>query len=75
MRYEEGASVPLSDELTGSLRTVVPKGLPVSERAARLRDRGLLADPAFQRRKRKVHEKPHKPRALVWHPKYKLPHS
>lgn len=69
MDYEEVAAIPLSDELGGSLRTVLPKGVPLNQRAAAMRKAGDIA--AVDRRTRRAHEKPHAARRIAWHAKYK----
>lgn len=69
MSYEEIGAIPLSDELGGGLRTVLPKGVALSHHASAMRQSGDLA--AIDRRTRRAHEKPHGPRRTAWHAKYK----
>ena len=66
---EEAVLVPLSDELRGSLRTVLPKGCAVKDQARSMRVNGDLM--AQDRRKRKAYEKPHASKQIKWHAKYK----
>eukprot|EP01038_Epipyxis_sp_PR26KG_P004995 gene4995-6980_t len=70
LSYEDIPSVPLSDELNGSLRTIIPKGVPVSQRVLDLKNAGQVM--AKDRRKRRAHEKPHGPKRLIWHSRYKV---
>ncbi len=69
LTYEDAATVPLSDELTGSLRTIIPKGVAVLDHTMHMRQSGDLA--TRDRRKRKAYEKPHGDKNVVWIPKYK----
>lgn len=69
MDYEEVGAIPLSDELGGGLRTILPKGVALSHRAAAMRKSGDIA--VVERRSRRSHEKPHAPRRTAWHAKYK----
>ena len=66
---EEAVLVPLSDELRGSLRTILPKGCAVKDQARSMRVSGDLM--AQDRRKRKAYEKPHASKQIKWHAKYK----
>ena len=66
---EEAVLVPLSDELRGSLRTLLPKGCAVKDQARAMRSNGDLM--AQDRRKRKSTEKPHGSKRIKWHAKYK----
>jgi hypothetical protein len=66
---EEAVLVPLSDELRGSLRTVLPKGCAVKDQARSMRVNGDLM--AQDRRTRKAYEKPHASKQIKWHAKYK----
>lgn len=65
---EEAVLVPLSDELRGSLRTILPKGCAVKDQARNMRVNGDLT---ARDRKRKTFEKPHQSKNLKWHAKYK----
>jgi hypothetical protein len=69
MDYEEIGAIPLSDELRGSLREVLPKGVALSQRVASMRQSGEVL--ATDRRTRRAHEKPHGARRLVYHAKHK----
>jgi hypothetical protein len=69
LSYEDARAVPLSDELTGSLRTIIPKGVAVLDRTLQMRLSGDLS--LRDRRKRKAYEKPHADKNVVWVPKYK----
>lgn len=70
LSYEEAGSVPLSDELGGSLRTIVPKTVALRERARRMKDNGELG--VKRTKGKKKHDKPHGSSDLVWIPKYKV---
>lgn len=74
LSYDEAGNIPLSDELGGSLRTIIPKGVAVRERVARMRDDGQLIE---KRKKgiRKTDRSHHKSSNVIWHPKYKLPRT
>ena len=68
MAFESGLT-PLTDELRGSLRTVIPKGSALSAQVNLLKSGGkVLKD----KRKRKHHEKPHGAKRQVWIPKQKF---
>jgi hypothetical protein len=69
LSYEDARAVPLTDELTGSLRTIIPKGVAVLDRTLQMRLSGDLS--LRDRRKRKAYEKPHADKNVVWVPKYK----
>ena len=69
LSYAEAGLVPLSDELGGSLRTLVPKGNTTSTM-----QRGLVAAgeaTGKDHRRRKVGEHPHKPKNIKWVAKHK----
>jgi len=69
LTYDEAGLVPLSDELGGSLRTLIPKGNNVS-----VFQKGLVAAgeaTGKDHRRRKVGEHPHKPKNVKWVAKYK----
>ena len=69
LSYSEAGLVPLSDELGGSLRTLVPKGNTTSTM-----QRGLVAAgeaTGKDHRRRKVGEHPHKPKNIKWVAKHK----
>ncbi|KAJ1432250.1 hypothetical protein B484DRAFT_447929 [Ochromonadaceae sp. CCMP2298] len=70
LTLDDVGAVPLSDELGGGLRTVIPKGVALSERVGAMRKTGDLSLP--DRRKRRAYENPHAPQRLVYHAKYKL---
>lgn len=70
MTYEEAGAVPLTDELTGSLRQLKPKGIPISSHVELMTASGDVAD--RNRRARKKREKPHAPKKVKWIPKYKI---
>lgn len=72
LNYDEAGNIPLSDELGGSLRTIVPKGVAVVERARRMKDEGMLIEKR-KKGKKKTDHKHHGSSNIVWHPKYKLP--
>lgn len=65
----EVSAIPLSDELSGSLRCVVPKGVAVVDRTSQMLQNGDVFD--NHRRNRRKIEKPHGASKVVWIPKYK----
>ena len=69
MNYLEAGSVPLTDELKGSLRQVLPKGTPINDQVEKMRSDGLLM--LMNRRKRRAQEKPHGAEKIKWIAKYK----
>lgn len=69
MTYDEADSVPLSDELNGSLRTIVPKGRAIVDQTNAMRANGALM--ARDRRTRKTKEKPHAGKKVKWVARYK----
>jgi hypothetical protein len=64
-------TVPLSDELNGSLRTIVPKGIAVIDRTHSMIKAEKLH--AKSKQLRKHGENPHGAKRIKWVPKYKLP--
>lgn len=68
MTYVEAEAVPLSDELGGSLRTIIPKGRAIVDQTNAMRDAGELTARDRRRRRR---EKPHAPKNIKWVAKYK----
>jgi hypothetical protein len=69
LTYEEAGHIPLSDELAGSLRKLVPKGNSVKDQVLRKVREGDM-NSKYQRRK-KMFEKPHGRRNLKWIPNIK----
>jgi Nop53 (60S ribosomal biogenesis) len=69
MTYEEAGIVPLSDELTGSLRTLLPKGVLVKSLESDMRKSGKLME--ARRRARRKDEHPHGAKNIRWIDKYK----
>ncbi len=67
--YDDIGTVPLSDELGGGLRTVIPKGVALVQREQSMRKSGDVMEQ--DRRTRRAHEKPHAGRRTAWHAKYK----
>lgn len=67
--YDDIGNVPLSDELGGGLRTIIPKGVAITQREQTMRKAGDVMEQ--DRRTRRAYEKPHAPRNTAWHPKYK----
>jgi hypothetical protein len=61
--------VPLSDELTGSLRKIIPKGIALKVQSLEMTTKGMLM--ARDRRRRQKKDKPHGAKKVVWIPKYK----
>jgi len=70
LRVDDISAVPLSDEMNGSLRAMIPKGVSISDRVNAMRSTGELSKP--DRRKRRAYEKPHAAPNLAWHAKYKF---
>lgn len=68
LEFESGLT-PLSDELRGSLRTVIPKGSALTSQVNMLRSDGKVLK---NRRKRRPNEKPHGAKRQVWVPKQKF---
>lgn len=66
----EISSVPLSDELNGSLRQIKPKGVPVVDQMQSMISAGETRA-AFER-KRRAYEKPHGSKRVKWFAKYKV---
>ncbi len=64
MSYEEAGQVPLSDELNGSLRQLVPKGNRVKDMLSWKVKSGEAM--AKDRRKRRAYEKPHGRSNVKW---------
>jgi hypothetical protein len=69
MTYEDAGTVPLTDELQGSLRLMQPKGVSLADQTALMTASGDLAN--RNRRNRKKSEKPHSGKKVKWIPKYK----
>ena len=69
MTYEEAGLVPLSDELRGSLRQMLPKGVLVKTMETDMRLSGKLA--VKDRRKARKGEHPHSARNIRWVAKHK----
>jgi hypothetical protein len=69
MTYEDAGTVPLTDELQGSLRLMQPKGVSLADQSALMTAAGDLAN--RNRRNRKKSEKPHSGKKIKWIPKYK----
>ena len=65
----EVGHVALSDELNGSLRSIIPKGVAVVDQTNHMSATGDLM--RRDRRKRRAYEKPHGDKRVVWIPKYK----
>jgi len=68
LTYEEAACVPLSDELHGSLRQVVPKGNRAKDHQNNMVSAGITS--TSLRRNRRAYEKPHASKNIKWIPKY-----
>lgn len=69
MSYEEAGLVPLSDELGGSLRALLPKGVLIKTLEADMRKSGKLL--AKDRRALRRGEKPHGGKNIRWVAKHK----
>jgi hypothetical protein len=69
MTYDESGLVPLSDELNGTIRKIIPKGSAINGQVAQMRQNGDVA--IRDRRKRRAYEAPHKQEKLVWVAKHK----
>jgi hypothetical protein len=70
MSYEEAGCVPLTDELAGNMRQIIPKGVFIRDKQTEMRNNGDLM--ARDRRNRRTYEKPHADKKVVWVPKYKV---
>lgn len=66
----EVGQVALSDELSGSLRSLIPKSVGVVDQTNHMTESGDLM--RRDRRKRRAYEKPHGAKNVVWIPKYKV---
>lgn len=69
MTYNEAGSVLLTDELTGSLRTLRPELCPIKSHIATMISNGDAI--SKDARKRKAYEKPHSGKQIKWVAKYK----
>ena len=69
MTYEDAGTVPLTDELRGSLRQMQPKGIALNDQSALMTATGDLM--SRDRRTRRKSEKPHAGKKVKWIPKYK----
>ena len=69
MTYDEAGSVLLTDELTGSLRTLRPELCPIKSHIASMISNGDAI--SKDARKRKAYEKPHAGKQIKWVAKYK----
>ena len=67
--YEDVGTVPLTDEIGGGLREVIPKGTSLVDRAVTMRRTGDLN--VQNKRARRAYEKPHAAKRVVWVAKYK----
>lgn len=68
---QDVSTIPLSDELNGSLRTLIPKGIAVVDRTNSMLKAEKLTKKSRQLRKHG--ENPHGAKRIKWYPKYKLP--
>lgn len=69
LSYEEAGSVPLSDELSGSLRRIIPKGSMINSAVSKLKSTGAIS---FRDKfKRKKGDSLHKTKKVKWVAKYK----
>lgn len=64
----EISSIPLTDELHGNLRSIIPKGISIQDRTNALLEKGEFS--SRSRKSRKV-ENPHGARRVKWIAKYK----
>ena len=71
MKYEEAGLVPLSDELRGSLRKLVPKGVAIKSAEYSMLEAGKLM--SRTRRERRMGEAPYASKKVKWVAKYKYP--
>jgi hypothetical protein len=71
MSYEEAGLVPLSDELRGSLRSLVPRGVLVKTLESDMRGTGKLMSRA--RRAKKTKEAPFGAKRIKWVARHKYP--
>lgn len=69
LTLKDVSTVPLSDELHGNLRSLQPKGNIVLEHVRGMEKSGELG--LKNTRKRRKTEKPHAPKNIKWHAKYK----
>lgn len=71
LTYEEAVEVPLTDELGGGLRQLLPKGLALRSRLRELSRKGLVTPLRKKGRGKVAHVKPHAAKKIIWHAKYK----
>ena len=71
MSYADAGSVPLTDELSGSLRTMRPKGSMLQTAVANMRATGEVT--VIDRRKRRKSERRFAQKKVKWVAKYKYP--
>mmetsp|Transcript_18644 Transcript_18644/g.18735 ORF Transcript_18644/g.18735 Transcript_18644/m.18735 type:complete len:351 (+) Transcript_18644:41-1093(+) len=69
LSYDEAGAIPLSDELKGSLRCLLPKGSSLKNQVERFRSTDELIDKTF--RKPTLFDKRHKGKKIKWVAKYK----
>lgn len=69
MTYDEAGLVPLTDELSGSMRTIIPKGCCIVDRVKTMTRVGDVTNKS--KRKRRAYEKPQTGKNIKWFPKYK----
>lgn len=69
MSYEEVSQVPLTDELHGNLRSIIPKGNALLDRVHTMVKNDDMV--AKNRRSRRNKEKPHGEKKVKWIAKYK----
>jgi Nop53 (60S ribosomal biogenesis) len=71
LSYDESGSVPLSDELSGSLRRIIPKGSTITNAVAKLKTTGAIQ--FRDKLKRKKGDTLNKTKKVKWVAKYKYP--
>lgn len=69
MTYTDAGMIPLTDELNGSLRNIIPKGSRIKERVLSLVESGSANSQT--RRKRRAYEKPYQSKNIRWVAKFK----
>lgn len=71
LSYDESGSVPLSDELSGSLRRIIPKGSTITNAVTKLKTTGAIQ--FRDKLKRKKGDTLNKTKKVKWVAKYKYP--
>lgn len=69
LSYREAGLIPLSDELNGTLRAIIPKGSRLKDQVMSMISCGNATEVGW--RKRRAYEKPHGARNIKWYSQFK----